>query len=163
MTEHLQNTPETRSDTANMESYRQFKEKLNSGLEVNSLQSLKRIDNLLWIKLLWRFTHNFISLGWLFRSTIWKSCSFQLVEFLIESCETVKELLPSVRGDREKATGVTGSRLFSWLMSGISVYMCVGRGLPSTLSQGGQSTAVLLGHLLQLQREGLGLTPQWPT
>lgn len=47
MTEHLQNTPETRSDTANMESYRQFKEKLNSGLEVNSLQSLKRIDNLL--------------------------------------------------------------------------------------------------------------------
>ena len=47
MTEHLQNTPETPSDTANMESCRQFKEKLNSGLEVNSLQSLKRIDNLL--------------------------------------------------------------------------------------------------------------------
>ena len=37
------------------------------------------------------------------------------------------------------------------------MYMCVGRGLPSTLSQGGQSTAVLLGHLLQLQREG-----PWP-
>lgn len=47
MTEHLQNTPETPSDTVNMESCRQFKEKLNSGLEVNSLQSLKRIDNLL--------------------------------------------------------------------------------------------------------------------
>ena len=41
--------------------------------------------------------------------------------------------------------------------------MCVGRGLPSMLSQRGQGTPVLRASAVAAERQGLVLTPQWPT
>lgn len=128
--------------SVNMESCRQFEEKMHSCFEVNLASVFKEDSQSIMNKAarepLYTTLYHFPALRWISTSLIWSHVVSLLVEFLMENCEIVGELLPSWKRFQSDVT-VGRMPQVLWRISGLllwitgSISMCEGVCLPDWL------------------------------